>query len=173
MLSEVRNLESAIQNEQMDAEHFDAALARWLGRQPDTIRGNYHVQVKLWTSEVEMAQLTAADLSGWVIIDWQYRGIGLSMKRALDPFSQPPDVARVLQVIDAELLHAQVQVVVAPPQDWPAAYRHDSLAPDLMPVLDAGHAAVLNVAAERDHDDWHIARALQPPSDEPITDFAD
>ncbi|MCL5997176.1 MAG: hypothetical protein M1546_14135 [Chloroflexi bacterium] len=155
----------------MVAEQLDEALARWLQRQPDIASSNYHVQVKLRSSEVEMAQLTAADLPGWVIIDWQRRGIGISLKHALAPDGKPPGIARLLEAIQADLLHTQIQIVVAPEQDWPAAYRPDSLTPDLMPVLDAGHATVLNVSAEREHGDWRIIRAYQPPSDEPITDF--
>jgi hypothetical protein len=155
----------------MDAEQFDAALASWLRRQPDYADGSYHVQIKLWSSEVEMAQLTAMGLTGWVIMDWQQRGLGLSAKRALNTAQQPPNVARMLDALQAPLLHAHIQVILAPAQDWPAAYGQTSLAPDLMPVLDAGHATVLSVTAERDNGQWQNLKARQPPDDEPIDDF--
>ena len=155
----------------MDAAQFDAAIDRWLHRQPDVLSGNYHVQVKLWSSEVEMSQLTAANLPGWVIMDWQHRGLGLSARRALPAASQPPHIARLLKAIDGSLLHVQIQVVLAPEPDWRDAYPKHTLAPDMLPVLDAGHATVLSITAERDHGDWRITKASQPPSDEVILDF--
>jgi hypothetical protein len=155
----------------MVSDQFDATLARWLGRQLTNAASHYHVQVKLLPDEVEMAQLTAADLQGWVIIDWQQRGVGLSARRALDPASHPPGVAQALDTLAAETLHAQIQLVLAPAEDWEASYRHDSLAPDLLPVLDAGRTAVLNVSAERNSGDWRILQAHQPPDDQPILDF--
>ena len=154
----------------MDAQQFDAALKRWLQKQPEA-GTNYHVQIKLWASEVEMAQLTAANLPGWVIMDWQHRGLGLSARRALPASKQPPSVARTLEAVPGNLLHAQVQIVLAPQQDWHDAYPKNSLAPDMMPVIDAGHAVILSISAERDHGDWHILKAHQPPSDETIADF--
>lgn len=156
----------------MEAEQFDAALARWLRRQPDYADSSYHIQIKLWSSEVEMAQLTAMDLPGWVIMDWQHRGLGLSAKRALNPGRHPPAVATLLASIPPRLLHAHIQIILAPAQDWPESYRKTSLAPDLMPVLDASHAVVLSVTAERDNGNWRVVRAHQPPNDEPIGDFA-
>jgi CTP:molybdopterin cytidylyltransferase MocA len=154
----------------MNAEQLDAALARWLHQQPDVASSQYHVQIKLWGSEVEMAQLTAAELTGWVIIDWQQRGLGLSAKRALDA-AHAPHVAQALSAIPAPLMHIQVQVILAPAQDWREAYRQNSLTPDLLPVLDAGHASVLNLSAQRDHGRWHILQAHQPPNEQPIEDF--
>lgn len=155
----------------MDAATFDAAIERWLRRQADYPGSSYHVQVKLWSSEVEIAALTSAELTGWVIIDWQHRGRGLSAKRALSVARNPPNVARMLAAIQADLLHAQIQVIMAPNADWPEAYQQHSLAPDLLPVLDAGHAVALNISAERDHDDWRIIRVHQPPEDENLDDF--
>ena len=155
----------------MDAEQFDAALKRWLLRQLDAAGGYYHVQIKLWPSEVEMAQLTAADLPGWVIMDWQHRGLGLSARRAVHVAGQPPSVACTLEAVAGNLLHVQVQLVLAPEADWHDAYPKHSLAPDLMPVIDADHAKVLSVSAERDHGDWRILKAHQPPDDENIVDF--
>ncbi|HEY3342732.1 MAG TPA: hypothetical protein VGK81_11970, partial [Anaerolineae bacterium] len=127
----------------MEADQFDAALKRWLLKQLDTAGGYYHVQIKLWTSEVEMAQLTAADLPGWVIMDWQHRGLGLSARRAVPVARQAPSVARTLAAISTGILHAQVQIVLAPEADWHDAYPKSSLVPDMMPVIDAGHARVL------------------------------
>ncbi|MCL4505064.1 MAG: hypothetical protein M1434_04300 [Chloroflexi bacterium] len=155
----------------MDAATFDAAIERWLHRQADYLGSSYHVQIKLWSSEVEIAELTAAELTGWVIIDWQHRGRGLSAKRALPVANNPPNVACLLNAIHPDLLHVQVQVVMAPDADWPEAYQQHSLAPDLMPVLDAGHAVALNISAERDHDEWRLTRVHQPPDDENIDDF--
>jgi hypothetical protein len=155
----------------MDAEQFDAALKRWLLRQIDLAGGYYHVQIKLWPLEVEMAQLTAADLPGWVIMDWQHRGIGLSARRAVSVTSQPPNIAHVLEAISGNLLHVQVQLILALEEDWHDAYPKNSLAPDLMPVIDAGHAKILSVSAERDHADWRILQAHQPPDDETINDL--
>jgi hypothetical protein len=155
----------------MEAEQFDAALKRWLLKQIDTAGGYYHVQIKLWASEVEMVQLTAANLPGWVIMDWQHRGLGLSARRAVPVASHAPVVARTLSAISITLLHVQVQLVLAPEEDWHDAYPKSSLAPDMMPVIDAGHARILSVSAERDHGDWRILKAHQPPDDEPILDF--
>ena len=155
----------------MDAATFDASIERWLRRQPDYPGSSYHIQVKLWSSEVETADLAAADLAGWVIIDWQQRGRGLSAKRALPAAANPPGVARALAAVQAGLLHVQIQVVMAPDADWSEAYQQNSLAPDLMPILDAGHAVVLNIAAERNHGDWRIARAHQPLDEENLNDF--
>ena len=153
----------------MDAEHFDAAVNRWLHRQPDPISANYHIQIKLWNSEVEMSQLTVANLTGWVIMDWRHRGLGLSARRALPVSSRVPHVARRLDAISGDLIHVQVQVVYAPEPDWRDAYPKNTLAPDLMPVLDAGHASVLSIFAERDHGDWRILKAQQPPDDSPVS----
>ena len=155
----------------MDAATLDAAIERWLRRQTDYTGSSYHVQIKLWSSEVDIATLTAAELTGWVIIDWQHRGRGLSVKRALSVARNPPSVAQMLAAIKADLLHVHIQVVIAPDADWREAYQQHSLAPDLMPVLDAGHAATLSLSAERDHGVWRVIRAHQPPDDDNIDDF--
>ena len=155
----------------MQAEQLDAALGQWLVSQPNHTGCSYHVQVKLPSNEVEIAQLAAANLTGWVIIDWQHRGRGLSAKRAI-PASQTPVIARLLGAIPRDLLHAHFQVILAPDADWAECYPEDSLAPDLMPVLDANHAIVLSISAEREQGDWHVSMAHQPPSDKPLTGFS-
>ena len=68
-------------------------------------------------------------------------------------------------------LHVQIQLVVAPAQDWVAAYDTTSLTPDLIKVLDTDHASVLNVTAERTDGDWKVVLAHQPPDDEPLASF--
>ena len=155
----------------MNSKLLDVALDRWLHKQPDHALCSVHVQIKLWSSEVEMAALTAADLAGWVVIDWQHRGRGLSAKRAHPVHGQSLQVAQLLDCIGGKKLHAHFQVVLAPTQDWANAYSPTSLVPDLLPVLDAEHAHVLSVSAERDGGDWQIVLAHQPPSDDPIPDF--
>ena len=155
----------------MNAEKLDAAFWRWLQAQPDQRNSSYHVQVKLWASEVKMAQLTALGLPGWIILDWRKRGLGISTKRAIET-SQPPTIVSLLDALKAPMLHAQVQVVLAPTLEWSTAYSATSLTPDLIKVLDAGHASVLNVVAERTEGDWKVILAHLPPSDEPIPDFA-
>ena len=152
----------------MDAATLDAGIERWLHRQTDYLGSSYHVQIKLWSSEVEIAILTAAELTGWVIIDWQHRGRGLSAKRAVSAARIPPYVARMLAAIEADFLHVQIQLVMAPDADWPEAYQQHSLAPDLLPVLDAGHTVALSISAERDHGEWRLIRAQQPPDDDNI-----
>ena len=102
------NRQFKIGNNRMDAEQFDAALKRWLLRQLDAAGGYYHVQIKLWPSEVEMAQLTAADLPGWVIMGlgniaaWGYRPGG----QCTLPVSHP-SVACTLEAVAGNLLHVQ------------------------------------------------------------------
>jgi hypothetical protein len=155
----------------MNSSQLDTSLGRWLHKQPDWAGSSYHVQIKLWSSEVQMAQLTAPDLTGWVVIDWQHRGRGLSAKRAHPVGADIPNVARLLDVIEATLLHINLQVILAPNDDWPNAYSPTSLVPDLMPVLDAEHATVLSITAERDRGDWRVVQAHEPPSDERIDDF--
>jgi hypothetical protein len=154
----------------MQAEQLDAAVGQWLARQPNHTGCSHHIQVKLLSNEVEIVQLTSAALTGWVVIDWQHHGHGLSAKRAT-PASQSPDIVRLLGAIECDLLHAHFQLILAPDADWAECYRQNSLAPDLMPVLDAGHATVLSVAAVREHGDWHVTLAHQPPSDEPLPGF--
>jgi hypothetical protein len=155
----------------MNAQQFDAALQRWLETQPDYLGSSYHVQVKLDAGEVKMAQLTALGLPGWVILDWRKRGLGLSSKRAIE-VNQPPSAASLLEALLIKQLHVQVQLVLAPNQDWIEAYSATSLTPDLLKVLDAEHASVLNVAAERSDGEWKVILAHQPPHDEPLVNFA-
>lgn len=154
----------------MQAEQLDALLDRWIKNQAKDTGSRYHVQIKLWSSEIEVANLTAANLTGWVIIDWQHRGRGLSAKRAA-PVTQPSTVAQMLSVLDASMLHVNVQIILAPDADWNDAYSSDSLAPDLLPVLDSGHAVVLRVDALREDGEWQVIQSHQPPDDEPIPGF--
>ncbi len=154
----------------MDASQLDAALGRWLARQPDLEVSQCHTQIKLEYGDIEPAQRARLELPGWVIIDWGARGTGISARRAMPALGLRPMVGRLLEAIDALLLRAHIQLVVAPAEDWTAAYSEVSLAPDLMPVMDAGHATLLNVTAVRERGDWRIVRAYQPPSEENIAD---
>lgn len=129
------------------------------------------MQVKFRASEVKMSQLTALGLPGWVILDWRKRGLGLSTKRAFE-VTQSPAAASLLHALVAQQLHVQIQLVLAPTQDWEAAYSAASLTPDLIKVLDAEHASVLNVTAERTESGWKVILAHQPPNDEPLANFA-
>jgi hypothetical protein len=155
----------------MDSQQFDKQIQHWLNRQPGLEHSRYHVQIKLWISEVDMATLAALHAPGWVVLDWQPRGLGLSLKRAMSPLAEPPAAAALLDGLKADLLHAQVQLVLAPIPDWQQAYRSDSLVPDLLPVLDSEHAIILSIAAQRESGTWHIVDAHQPPSETPIADF--
>ena len=154
----------------MNAQQFDAALQRWLQTQPDYHTASYHIQVKLWASEVNMTQLTALELPGWVILDWGKHGLGLSAKHAVEA-NHSPAAGSLLDALDVKRLHAQVQLVVAPTPDWSTAYSATSLTPDLIKVLDTDFACVLNVTAERTDGDWQVVVAHQPPSDEPLANF--
>lgn len=152
----------------MDASQLDAVLGRWLSKQPDLEACHYHTQIKLEYGDIEPAQRATLDLPGWVIIDWGARGTGISARRAAPAASYQPEVGRLLEAIDSLLLRAHIQMVVAPAEDWDAAYGAGSLAPDLMPVMDAGHAVLLNLTAVRENGDWRVVRAYQPPSEENI-----
>jgi hypothetical protein len=118
-----------------------------------------------------MAQLTALELPGWVILNWRKRALGLSLKHAQET-PHAPSVAHMLEPIAADVLHAQVQVIIAPAPVWTAVYTSTSLSPDLIKVLDTDTATVLNVTAERRKGDWQIILAHLPPSDEPLASFA-
>lgn len=152
----------------MDASQLDAVLSRWLSRQANLEGCHCHTQIKLEYGDVEPAQRATLDLPGWVIIDWRARGTGISARRAAPAARYQPQVGRLLEVIVSPLLRAHVQMVVAPAEDWDAAYSAASLAPDLMPVMDAGRAALLNLTAVRENGDWRVVRAYQPPSEENI-----
>ena len=152
----------------MDSVQLDAGLARWLARQPNLDSSSYHAQIKLEFGDVDPAQRAALELPGWVIIDWGVRGTGISAKRAVPAGDGAPEIAGLLQAIDSPLLHAHIQLVLAPTDDWEEAYGDVSLAPDLMPVMDAGRAKLLNLLAVRENGDWRILRAYQPPSEENI-----
>ncbi|MGQ9905106.1 MAG: hypothetical protein ACUVRU_12475 [Anaerolineae bacterium] len=152
----------------MDASQLDAVLGRWLSKQPDLEACHYHTQIKLEYGDIEPAQRATLDLPGWVIIDWGVRGTGISARRAAPAAGHQPEVGRLLEAIDSLLLRAHVQIVVAPSADWDAAYSETSLAPDLMPVIDAGRAVLLNLTAVRENGDWRVVRAYQPPSEENI-----
>ncbi len=152
----------------MDAVQFDAALGRWLSRQPNLDACQCHIQIKLEYGDVAPAQRARLELPGWVIIDWGARGTGISARRARPAASYQPEAGRLLQAIDSLLLRAHIQIVVAPAADWEAAYGEASLAPDLMPVMDAGHAILLNLTAVRENGDWRIVRAYQPPDEHNI-----
>ncbi|MCS7061225.1 MAG: hypothetical protein RMN25_08655 [Anaerolineae bacterium] len=152
----------------MDAVHLDAALERWLTRQPNLAISHCHVQIKLEHGDIAPAQRATLDLPGWVLIDWGVRGTGLSAKRAMPAAGYLPTVGRLLEAIDSPLLRAHIQIVIAPAEDWNAAYSDASLAPDLMPVIDAGHATLLNLTAVREQGNWRVVRAYQPPSENNI-----
>lgn len=150
----------------MKAEELDALLLKWLRKQPAHLEDYHHIQIKFSAVEVEMAQLAHFHLPGWVILDWQPRGLGLSAKRAV---AQPPSPARMLEGLAVSPLSVHIQIVQAPPVDWADAAQPDSLAPDLLPVLDGGRARVLKVTAIRREDVWLVQRASEPPAEEPIT----
>ncbi|HEY3291219.1 MAG TPA: hypothetical protein VGK87_13910 [Anaerolineae bacterium] len=156
----------------MQAEQLDTLLDRWIRSNAKDSGFEYHVQIKWWNSEIELANLTAANLTGWVIIDWQHRGRGLSAKHAV-PANQPSGVAQMLGVLEADPMHVNLQIILAPAADWAEAYSTGSLAPDLLPVLDSGHAVVLRVDALREKNDWLVIQAHQPPDDEPLPGFID
>lgn len=152
----------------MLASQLDAALGRWLARQPNLSACHCHTQIKLEYGDVEPAQRARLELPGWVIIDWGARGTGISARRAVAAAGYQPEAGRLLEAIDSLLLRAHIQIVVAPADDWNAAYSDASLAPDLMPVIDAGHAVLLNLTAVRENGDWRVVRAYQPPDEENI-----
>ncbi len=156
----------------MHAEQLDGLIGQWLSMRSIYHASSYHVQVKLPSDEVAVARLTENNPAGWVVIDWQHRGRGLSAKKAIAT-TQAPVIAHLLNGIPTEHLHAHFQLVVAPEADWKDSYSEDSLTPDLLPVLDAGRAEVLSVTAEREYGDWHVILAHQPPSDEPLVDFTE
>ncbi len=152
----------------MLASQLDAAIGRWLSRQPNLDACQCHIQIKLEYGDVEPAQRARLELPGWVIIDWGARGTGISARRAAPAAGYEPEAGRLLEAIDSLLLRAHIQIVVAPADDWDAAYSEASLAPDLMPVIDAGRAILLNLTAVRENGDWHVVRAYQPPNDDNI-----
>lgn len=152
----------------MDASQLDAALGRWLARQPNLDACHCHTQIKLEYGDVEPAQRATLELPGWVIIDWGARGTGISARRAAPAAGYEPRAGRLLEALDSLLLRAHIQMVVAPADDWDAAYSDASLVPDLMPVIDAGRAILLNLTAVRENGVWRVVRAYQPPDEENI-----
>jgi hypothetical protein len=154
----------------MNAAQMDEAIRRWMQAQPGLENASYHAQIKIKPGLVEMAQLTALGLAGWVVLDWQAHGLGLSLKHAVKATDRPIAVAQVIDELAAPALSAHIQIILAPAGDWEDARAPDSLVPDLKQVLDHDHARALSVSAQRAGNGagWQITSACQPPDDAPI-----
>jgi hypothetical protein len=154
----------------MNAAQLDEAIWRWIQSQQGWQDASSHAQIKITPGQVEMAQLTSLGLAGWVVLDWQARGLGLSLKKPARTTSQSIIPVHVIDRLEAPVLTIHIQVIIAPAADWDDASDPESLVPDLKRVIDQGRARTLSVSAQRTGpaQDWQVVSARQPPDDTPM-----
>jgi len=109
---------------------MDAAIGRWLHKQPDWASSSYHVQIKLWSSEVRdgTTYRCTSDGLGGDRLAASWAGPVCQARQPVG--AAAPQAARLLDVIDAGLLHTHFQIILAPGADWSNAYSPTSLVPD-------------------------------------------